>query len=485
MLKNTVNILHPDEKYSKYVIMEYDGNVPRLFGDKRSIELLIPKDIDVVTENAVVDAIESGSLFDDKKDIENKVDYITMTHVPALGMMHRHMNEPHGLHHAIGMVVGAMHPDNGHFGSADSDMTNGKNFTADLTKHGDEKDTSVLDLTSDYLNIKDKMGKGFPVELRRSLKDIPDEVSDIKKVKPEDTVDEDDYEEIGLDHEDKDDEYEEDDERDSNEKKHDKKKHENEDEEDNDEDEKDYAGDDDEREHSIEKFLKKRKKNVKPDIEIDEEMDVGDPPQKVNSKFGFHDESAELSIVNTPSQKTSSYSNNGNHSSFTNTSNVPKMDNYHSQSNNSSYNKSQVERSIQSHQINKPIKKSSYQESYEYDEQSMFKESNAILMKPKSLKPIKREVVTYILTQKNNIHDANDQSMLASYACAKLELVDFYLNCIDTHDYRYIVPHNRQYLVQMQNDLNRALQEVLRVKPVNRMDRPWHVNVTYPQGWGG
>jgi hypothetical protein len=103
-----------------------------------------------------------------------------------------------------------------------------------------------------------------------------------------------------------------------------------------------------------------------------------------------------------------------------------------------------------------------------------------MLVKPKNLKPIKREIVTYIMTQKNNIHDANDQSMLASYACAKLELVDFYLNCLDTHDYRYIVPHNRQYLVQMQNDLNRALQEVLRVRVMNRLDRPWRVNVQYP-----
>lgn len=447
MLKNTVNILHPDEKYSKYVIMEYDGNVPRLFGDKRSIELLIPKDIDVVTENAVVDAIESGSLFDDKKDIENKVDYITMTHVPTLGMMHRHMDEPHGLHHAVGMVIGAMHPDDGHFGSTDADMINGKNFTSDLTKHGDEKDTSVLDLTSDYLDIKDKMGKGCPVELRRSLKDIPDEVSNIKKVKPEDTVDEKDYEEIGLDHEDEDEDYEEEDEKDSDKKE--------------DDDEADYADEDDEREHSIEKFLKNRKKKNDKKVEIEEESD-------------FQGESAELSIKSAPKSTSTASITPVSSPITTNTT-----------SSKSSYDKSPIAQSLQSHQLNKPVKKSSYQESYEYNEQDIFNESNAILMKPKSLKPIKREVVTYILTQKNNIHDANDQSMLASYACAKLELVDFYLNCIDTHDYRYIVPHNRQYLVQMQNDLNRALQEVLRVKPVNRMDRPWHVNVTYPQGWGG
>lgn len=201
MLREVIHVMHPDQRYSNYTIMEYDGSVPRLFGDKRSIEIMLPQEMDIVMENAVVDAIESGSLFDDKKDIENKVDYITMTHLPKLGMMHRNMDEPHELPHAVGMVIGAMHPD-GHFGSSDSDMRNGSNFAQDLTKHGDEKDTSVLDLTADYLDIKDKMGKGIPVKLRRSLAIVPDEVSDIKKVKAEDTVDDDDYEEIGLDHED-------------------------------------------------------------------------------------------------------------------------------------------------------------------------------------------------------------------------------------------------------------------------------------------
>lgn len=445
MLKNTINIIHPDKGYSNYAIMEYDGNVPRLFGDKRSIELMLPKDMDVYVENAVVDAIESGSLFDDKKDIENKVDYITMTSVPALGMMHRNMDEPHHLHHAVGMVVGAMNPD-GHFGSSDADAMNGSNYMSDITKHGDEKDTSVMDLTNDYLDIKDKMGNGMPLKLRRSLANVPDEVSEMKDVKAEDTVDDDDYEEVGLDHEtdDEDTDDEHDDECD-------------EEEEDDEEDE--------EHEKSIEKFLKKRKKDIKPEIEIEEEdVDYTDTD--------FEEESVELSINTSPSQSTISN---------VPSSSLPKM-NYSSPTPpKSSYTKSPIQQSIQSHQLNKPVKKSSYQESYrEYDEQEMYEESNAILVKPKSLKPIKREIVTYILTQKNNIHDANDQSMLASYACAKLELVDFYLNCIDTHDYRYIVPHNRQYLVQMQNDLNRALQEVLRVKPMNRLDRPWRVAVQYP-----
>ena len=302
-----------------------------------------------------------------------------------------------------------------------------------------------MDLTSDYLDIKDKMGKGMPLKLRRSLASVPDEVSDIKKVKAEDTVDEDDYDEIGLDHEDEDyDEPDEECEDCAEEDQKPKKKKSSKKKKDDDEDDEDenYGDVDVEKEEAIEKFLKSRKVGFKNEVAAD-----------LNIEFG----------------------KNSTTSNFTN-------------SEKSSYTKSPVQQSIENHNGIKPMTKSSYQKEshqYEYNEEEMYEESHAILVKPKSLKPIGREVVTYILTQKNNIHDANDQSMLASFCCAKLELVDFYLNCIDTKDYRYIVPHNRQYLVQMQNDLNRALQEVLRVKPVNRMDRPWRVNVVYPQGWGG
>lgn len=105
--------------------------------------------------------------------------------------------------------------------------------------------------------------------------------------------------------------------------------------------------------------------------------------------------------------------------------------------------------------------------------------------KPKKLKPIPRDVIAYITVEMNAIQDANDQAMLSGYTCAKLDLVDFYLNCIDTQDGRYIVPHNREYLVNMQGELNRLLAQILRIKPVNRYDRVWKSNVTLPEGWRG
>lgn len=112
-----------------------------------------------------------------------------------------------------------------------------------------------------------------------------------------------------------------------------------------------------------------------------------------------------------------------------------------------------------------------------------FEQEGFLLKKPKKLKPIPRDIVAYITSEMNAIRDANDQAMLSGYTCSKLELVDFYLNIIDTNDTRYVVPHSRDYLVQMQNDLNRLLTQILQIKPINRNDRVWKANVTAPDNW--
>lgn len=112
-------------------------------------------------------------------------------------------------------------------------------------------------------------------------------------------------------------------------------------------------------------------------------------------------------------------------------------------------------------------------------------EESFFAKKPKRLKPIPRDVVAYITVEMNAIRDANDQAMLAGYTCSKIELVDFYITCIDTQDYRYIVPHSRDYLVQMQKDLNGLLSQILKVKPINRSLGIWKPNVTIPEGWRG
>ena len=121
----------------------------------------------------------------------------------------------------------------------------------------------------------------------------------------------------------------------------------------------------------------------------------------------------------------------------------------------------------------------------EKDEDKNHFEEAFFTRRPKRLKPIPRDVVAYITVEMKAIGNSNDQAMIAGYTCSKIELVDFYLNCIDTQDERYIVPHPREYLVQMQKDLNSLLSQILKVKPINRAMGIWKQNVTLPEGWRG
>jgi hypothetical protein len=115
-----------------------------------------------------------------------------------------------------------------------------------------------------------------------------------------------------------------------------------------------------------------------------------------------------------------------------------------------------------------------------------YKQEGFLSKKPKQLKPIDaRSIIAYITTQKNAIRDTNDQAMLAAYTCAKLETCDFYLSCLDTNDGRYIVPHDRTFLMNYQRQLNTLLTEILKLKPVDKQDRVWKVSVDYPDGWKG
>ena len=105
---------------------------------------------------------------------------------------------------------------------------------------------------------------------------------------------------------------------------------------------------------------------------------------------------------------------------------------------------------------------------------------------PKRLKDLKiRDTISYITLEIADIRDVNDAQILSGYVCSKLEITDFYISCIDNNDPKYIVPHTRQQLVQFQNDLNRLLTQILKIRPVNRADRTWMVNVNYPENWRG
>lgn len=103
--------------------------------------------------------------------------------------------------------------------------------------------------------------------------------------------------------------------------------------------------------------------------------------------------------------------------------------------------------------------------------------------RPKKLKPIPRDTVSYVTENVRKIQDTHDQAMWASYVSNKLEFIDFYITVLDTNDERFIVPHSREYLVSMQNDFNRLLTQILQTRPVNKYDRIWKMSL--PAGYEG
>ena len=352
-LNQALTIVFPDKmKDKEFIIHEYDGSIPRLFGKEDTIELMLPNDMDEIVENAVVDAIANGTLFDDADHVHNATDYIAMTTLPVRGMNNKGISEPKALKYTIGSVVGSM-DHNGRFGTDENDLRNGINFTHDMIQHGNED--NVHELVGSYLDAKDS-GR-LPILFKKSTRGIDDEIDAVKSVTPEDTITQSDIM------------------------------------------------------NGFETLSKNEIEDLEDDVETKKEcgtvcgIDEDDDFTSTGEMQGGED-------VNTPTDVT---------------------------------------------------------------EYAVYNDylTEGFLRRPKKLKPIKRDVVAYIAVEINAIKDANDQAMLAGYTCSKLELVEFYITCIDTKDDRYIVPHTRQYLVDMQNELNRLLTRILQLKPINRNDTRW------------
>ena len=66
--------------------------------------------------------------------------------------------------------------------------------------------------------------------------------------------------------------------------------------------------------------------------------------------------------------------------------------------------------------------------------------------KPKKLKKIPYDVVSYVLIEAEAIKDANDKQMISSYCLGKLEQVNWYLELIETGSKKYIVPQSKAQL---------------------------------------
>jgi hypothetical protein len=102
--------------------------------------------------------------------------------------------------------------------------------------------------------------------------------------------------------------------------------------------------------------------------------------------------------------------------------------------------------------------------------------------KPKKLKRIGSDIVSYVLIEAQAVKDSNDKQMIVHYAHAKIELIDFYIAVLDTGDKKYVVPHSKEYLVGIKNQLLAAIQDVIKMPVRNSGDM---IKVEYPNDWQG
>jgi hypothetical protein len=79
----------------------------------------------------------------------------------------------------------------------------------------------------------------------------------------------------------------------------------------------------------------------------------------------------------------------------------------------------------------------------------------------KKLKKIPKDIVAYIQIETEAIETSNDKMMIASYCLSKLEIVEWYIELIDTDN---IVPHTRAYLVDVRTQLLKCYKEIMDTK---------------------
>lgn len=104
--------------------------------------------------------------------------------------------------------------------------------------------------------------------------------------------------------------------------------------------------------------------------------------------------------------------------------------------------------------------------------------------KPKKLKRIAYDTVSYIRIETEAIRDYNDKQMISSYCLGKLKTVEWYIALLNAGSEKYIVPQSLSELETIRSQLKECHEEIMRVKITRPGDRPI-VDIKYPKGYEG
>jgi spore germination protein GerM len=99
----------------------------------------------------------------------------------------------------------------------------------------------------------------------------------------------------------------------------------------------------------------------------------------------------------------------------------------------------------------------------------------------KKLKRISSEVVSYVRINGQAAKDHNDKMLAVSYAHSKLDICEWYIELLDSGSKKYVVPHTREYLVSLKNQLLAAIEEIIEA-PIKQSGKN---SIIYPEGYDG
>jgi hypothetical protein len=106
--------------------------------------------------------------------------------------------------------------------------------------------------------------------------------------------------------------------------------------------------------------------------------------------------------------------------------------------------------------------------------------------KPKKLKKLGYDIISYITIEGEAMRDSNDKQMIVAYAYKKLEFVDWYIQILQAGEAakkKYTVPHSMEYLRDFRKQLSDVIKQIMAVKFPGKSE--WNVKVDYPEDWQG
>ena len=438
----------------KLVVESYNGKEFRVYNHGKKTHLMFPVGEDAVTiqEGALADAIESGAIFDDANTVDAAATYAVGTTLPLRAMVNKGIDTPKALISLTKPVIGTL-DSCGHAQCGQIELDNGSQFIKDIAKSGETGNT-VGGVVDDYLGIDAE--DEIPGEIAGDIVDTEKELRKAVLDSHEDTLDEDDYEEVEIE----------------------------------------------------EGFFSALSTNASakliyhlntmndivnnpllPDTPsasdkalnaLDEVTTEGRQVAKSAAKCAengqFDKRTAQLlSVISVAAEEMSVAADT--------------ISNPFLKPDDIMYNEPGTKEAVDKWTKNKETLKKVLPEVIKNVEAGQGKtplQEGFFSKAPKKLKDLKmRDTISYITLEIADIKDVNDAQILSGYVCSKLEITDFYISCVDNNDPKYIVPHTRPQLVQFQNDLNRLLTQILKIRPVNRADRTWMINVNYPENWRG